>query len=156
RDLSAARRGGVALAVAALAVVLVAWLAFALPPLLAVLGLALSAPIAAVCARAFAQTGSAPYGPMGQLVQLVLGPLAGAPAADIVAASIVAGDSPQAVQTTAALKVGRLVGTEPRAQLVGQVVGVAVGTAVSLPAYVLLVRAYGLASPTLPVPFGRS
>jgi len=114
---------------------------------------ALSVVIAAMCTRAVGETGLAPYGPMGQLVQLLLGAFTAAqPAANVIAASAT-GSAPQAVQATVALKVGRLVGTSPRPQIAGQLVGVAVGTLVAVPSYLLLTRAYGIGSAALPIPF---
>jgi uncharacterized oligopeptide transporter (OPT) family protein len=50
------------------------------------------------------------------------------------------------------LKAGHLLRASPARQLRAQLVGVLVGAVVSVSAYLLLVKAYGLGSETLPVP----
>src|SRR5262249_6068449 len=145
RDVIRARNGvgGAALAALAAVVLVVAWRVFGVHPLLGAGAIALSVIISGVCARAYGQTRIAPYGPVGRLAQVICGAVApGNAVTNVVAASIVAGDAPQTVQTTAALKVGHLIGTEQRGQIVGQLVGVFAGVAVALPAYLMLVRAY--------------
>src|SRR5690606_10383058 len=68
------------------------------------------------------------------------------------AGSVVAGAVAQTGVSLWSLKAGHLLGASPARQLRAQLLGVLVGAAVSVPAYLLLVKAYGLGSEALPVP----
>jgi uncharacterized oligopeptide transporter (OPT) family protein len=153
-------RGGKSIAFAfgaVVAIVLLGQFAFGVNPVLGAMAVIVSITLAAVCARAAGQTDIAPYGPFGQISQLLFGLTApGDPATNIVAASIVAGDAPQAVQTLYAFKTGYPLGATPRKQIYGQLLGMLVGSLAAYPAYVVLLRAYGVASRALPAPFALS
>lgn len=115
--------------------------------------LALVVPLCAVCARGAGQMDVAPIGPMGQAAQLVSGTLFPGPGAvNVAAGGVVAGAVAHTGVSLWSLKAGHLLGASPQRQLLAQLVGVFVGSAVAVPAYLVLVQAHGLASEALPVP----
>jgi OPT family oligopeptide transporter len=126
---------------------------FGLSLLHTLLMLALVLPLCAVCGRGAGQTDVAPAGQMGQIAQATSGALfAGSPGLNVAASSVVAGAAAQTGVSLWSLKAGHLLGASPARQLRAQLVGVLVGAVVSVSAYLLLVKAYGLGSEALPVP----
>jgi uncharacterized oligopeptide transporter (OPT) family protein len=147
-------------AVAAVALIVVAAIValgrigFGVAPALLLAAVALALALAPVCTRLAGEVDIAPYGAFGQLAQLTFAWLAPAqPLVNIVAASVVAGAAPQAVQTTTALKVGHLLGTPLRRQLMAQVVGVVAGALIAWPTYAAFVARHGIGTTALPAPF---
>ncbi|RKH29622.1 OPT family oligopeptide transporter [Corallococcus praedator] len=154
-----ANRGGLprwALGVAAVACVLAVVLGgvlFGLGVPSMVLALALLVPLCAVCARGAGQTDVSPVSQMGNLTQVVFGGVRpGELAPNVAAGSVVAGAAAQTGVSLWSLKAGHLLGASSSKQLAAQLVGVAVGAVVAVPAYLLLVDAYGLGTAALPVP----
>jgi uncharacterized oligopeptide transporter (OPT) family protein len=149
------RRAVAAIAViAVLAIVAVGRIGFGVAPALLLVAVTLALAVAPVCTRLAGEVDIAPYGAFGQLAQLVFAWLAPAqPIANIVAASVVAGTAPQAVQTTTALKVGHLLGTPHRRQLAAQLVGIVAGAFIAWPTYAALVARHGVGTTALPAPF---
>jgi uncharacterized oligopeptide transporter (OPT) family protein len=126
---------------------------FGLSLLHTLLMLALVLPLCAVCGRGAGQTDVAPAGQMGQIAQATSGALfPGSPGLNVAAGSVVAGAAAQTGVSLWSLKAGHLLRASPARQLRAQLVGVLVGAVVSVSAYLLLVKAYGLGSETLPVP----
>jgi uncharacterized oligopeptide transporter (OPT) family protein len=143
---------GAGLATCAVVLVLGYWVfGLSLPHML--MALALVLPLCAVCGRGAGQMDVAPVGPMGQVAQAASGTLfPGSPTLNVAAGSVVAGAVAQTGVSLWSLKAGHLLGASPSRQLRAQLLGVLVGAAVSVPAYLLLVKAYGLGSEALPVP----
>lgn len=118
--------------------------------------LGLVVPLCAVCARAAGQMDVAPIGPMGQAAQGVSGTLFPGPSTvNVAAGGVVAGAVAHTGASLWSLKAGHLLGASPQRQLLAQLLGVFVGSAVAVPAYLLLVQAHGLGSEALPVPSAR-
>lgn len=119
------------------------------------LALLLLLPLCAVCARAAGQTDISPVSYMGNLTQVAAGALPGVAKglpANVAAGAVTSGAAAHAGVALWALKAGHVLGVSPRRQLAAQLLGVAVGAAVSVPAYLLLARAQGLGSDALPAP----
>src|SRR5262249_7331701 len=148
------RRRNIRLALAAAGlVVALGWLAFGVSPILIAFALALSVLLGSVCARAAGQTDIAPLGKVGRLTQFAAGSVApGNAVANIVAGAGVSGNSAPAPSVLYALKVSGRLGTSPRAQIRAQLAGVALGSLLSVPIYLLLVKAHGLGGAHLPIP----
>ncbi|WP_224243032.1 OPT/YSL family transporter [Hyalangium gracile] len=126
---------------------------FELPMSHTLVVLALVLPLCAVCARGAGQTDIAPVGQMGQVAQVVSGTLFPGPAGlNVAGGSVVAGAVAQTGVSLWSLKAGHLLGTAPQRQLLAQLLGVLVGAAVGVPAYLLLLKAYGVGGEVLPVP----
>jgi uncharacterized oligopeptide transporter (OPT) family protein len=143
--------GGIA--AAALVVAVLAWALLGVPAVLAAVMVLVTPLLAAACARAQGETGLAPAGPIGGLVQLVVGPAAPLqPAITLGSGMIVYGAANQTMTMMTAFKAGHLLGSSPRALLVGQLLGCAVGIAVAVPIYEVLTSAYQLGSAALPAP----
>ncbi len=150
------RGATVGLAGAALALV-VAWLGFGMHPLVTLVALALSVVLATVATRAGGQTDFVPLGSMGQLGQVLLGPATlGLPVANIAAASVPAGDAAQTNTLVFMQRAGDMLGVSLRRLFASSLVGVAVGSLVCVPAYLLITHAYGLGSESLPAPPART
>ncbi len=167
RDLGAARRGAggadagrrdrhrllLLAGLAAVAVLWLGWRGFGLHPLVGALALALSLPLASVCARAAGRTDFSPVGDMGQLTQAVVGTLTVAgPAATIAAGAIVSGEAAQTGVSLWSLRAGSRLGASPRRQARAMLLGVAVGSLAAIPSYLLLSRAYGIGTAAFPAP----
>jgi uncharacterized oligopeptide transporter (OPT) family protein len=102
------------------------------------------------CGRTAGETDYAPTGAFGTITQLAM---AGKGAlSSVVAGSIVAGASTQTSQTLWAFKAGDRLGASPRAQLTAQLIGALVGSLAGVPAYFIVVKAYGIATEKLPAP----
>src|SRR6185295_1109110 len=104
-----------------------------------------------VCVRTAGETDIVPLGPLGQLMQLLLGLAApGAAAVNVAGASVAAGAGVQSALTVNVLKAGHVLGAPPRGQFRAQAIGAVVGVAASLPAYAFLRDAHGMGNAVLP------
>jgi uncharacterized oligopeptide transporter (OPT) family protein len=93
-----------------------------------------------VAARALAETGINPLGPLGKVTQLTYGAIApGNIPANLMTACVTAGSACSCGDTIGNLKVGHMLGANPRKQLVAQLFGVLAGALLAVPAYFLLV-----------------
>jgi uncharacterized oligopeptide transporter (OPT) family protein len=129
---------------------------FGLHPLVAVIALGLSVILAEVVTRAAGATDFAPLGQMGQLTQAAFGPLCGSrPTADI-AAGALAGDIGQTQTLVYMFRAARDLSAPPRSMVFAVLIGVLAGSAVCVPAYALIVHAYGLGSEALPAASART
>jgi len=96
--------------------------------------------LAAVAARAGAETGINPIGALGKVTQLTYGVIApGNVTANLMTAGVTAGAAASCSDTVGNLKVGYMVGANPRKQFIGQLFGVLAGSFLSVPAYFILV-----------------
>jgi uncharacterized oligopeptide transporter (OPT) family protein len=96
--------------------------------------------LAAVAARAGAEIGINPIGAMGKVTQLTYGALApGNITANLMTAGLTAGAACSCSDTVGNLKVGHMVGANPRKQFVAQLFGVLAGALLAVPAYFILV-----------------
>jgi uncharacterized oligopeptide transporter (OPT) family protein len=126
--------------VAGVAIVALAWGYFGIPPLLGALAVLLSFFLTLVSARATGETSVTPMGPMGKITQLTYGVLIPQNAvANLVTAGITASSSSSCADLLNDLKVGYLLGANPRRQFVAQLFGVAVGTVATTIGYLILV-----------------
>jgi putative OPT family oligopeptide transporter len=155
-DRSHRRFRGIALFVGAtLLAVIVANRVLHLSPLHTVVAFALSVIGASICARSAGLTDVSPFGPVGQLTQLLYGAFApGLPSVNIAAGSIVSGDATQTAVTLWSFRAGRELRAPVLSQMRGALAGCVLGAIVCVPAYALFVRAYGLGSARLPAPTG--
>ena len=96
--------------------------------------------LAAVAARAGAEISINPIGALGKVTQLTYGVLApGNIPANLMTAGVTAGAACSCCDTVGNLKVGHMVGANPRRQFIGQLFGVLAGALLAVPAYFILV-----------------
>ncbi|HVT06464.1 MAG TPA: OPT/YSL family transporter, partial [Polyangia bacterium] len=148
---AAGGRAGAVLMVAGMAgVVVVARgvFGFHLPTILLVLLFALV--MAVVSSRATGETDLAPVGAVGTVTQLLFSRCGAI--GSMLFASVAFGASTQAAQTLWALKAGQKLNAAPRPQLAAQLIGALLGAAVVAPVYVILLKAYGIGTESLPAP----
>lgn len=139
----------VALALVATAALLwTGWQGLGLDPVLVLVALLLAVVLGAVCARAAGETDVAPVGHFGMVTQLLCAGGGATPA--VFCGGVVAGTSSQTAQTLWSLKAGHLLGAKPRHQIVAQLFGALVGSAVVVPTYLLIVRAHPLGTEVMP------
>ena len=108
--------------------------------------------MAVVSSRATGETDLAPVGAVGTVTQLLFSRCGAI--GSMLFASVAFGTSTQAAQTLWALKAGQKLHAEPRPQLVAQLIGALLGAAVVAPVYVILLKAYGIGTESLPAPSG--
>ncbi|MBI5058749.1 OPT/YSL family transporter [candidate division KSB1 bacterium] len=107
---------------------------------MAIIAVVLTFFLAAVAARAAAETSINPIGAMGKVTQLLYGVLSpGNMTTNLMTANITAGAAASCADTIGSLKVGHMVGANPRKQFIAQLFGVFAGAAFSVPAYYLMV-----------------
>ncbi|HEY2731503.1 MAG TPA: OPT family oligopeptide transporter [Polyangia bacterium] len=129
-------------------------IAFHLSPGGTLIGLLLSLVLANVCARSAGETDLAPTGAVGALTQLTFA--GNGNVASLFAGSITSGVSSQTAQTLWALRAGNQLKASPRAQIWAQMLGAVLGALVSVPVYIVIVKAYGLGTETMPSPSALS
>lgn len=96
--------------------------------------------LAAVAARAGAEVGINPIGALGKVTQLTFGVIsAGNVTSNLMTAGITAGAAASCSDTIGNLKVGHMVGANPRKQFIAQLFGVLAGAMLAVPAYFILV-----------------
>lgn len=107
---------------------------------MAIIAVVLTFFLAAVAARAAAETSINPIGAMGKVTQLLYGILApGNMTTNLMTANITAGAAASCADTIGNLFVGHMVGANPRKQFLAQIFGVIAGAFFSVPAYYLMV-----------------
>jgi OPT family oligopeptide transporter len=127
-------------AIAGVAVVVLAWLAFDVPVHYGALAVFLTYLLALVACRATGETDITPIGPMGKIMQLTYGALIPQNyAANLMTASITSGASAEAGDLLIDLKSGYLLGAHPRRQFIAQFLGIFTGTFAAVLCYFLLV-----------------
>jgi uncharacterized oligopeptide transporter (OPT) family protein len=124
----------------AVAIVLIAWRSFDVPPHLGTLAVLMTFFLALVACRALGETDVTPTGAMGKIMQLTYGALIPQNyAANLMTASITAGASSESADLLSDLKSGYLLGAHPRRQFVAQFLGIFTGAVASTLCYYLIV-----------------
>jgi uncharacterized oligopeptide transporter (OPT) family protein len=127
-------------AVGSIGVIWVAHAAFGMPFWMSALAIFLSFFLALVACRTTGETDTSPIGAMGKVMQLVYGGIApGQQTVNLMAANITAGVADSSSALLIDLKSGYVLGAQPRKQFLAQLWGVLIGTAVTVPAFYLLV-----------------
>ncbi len=127
------------LVMGSLAAVLMTWI-FSIHWWMGAVAVLLTFFLAAVAARAGAETGINPIGALGKVTQLTYGALApGNITANLMTADVTAGAACSCSDTIGNLKVGHMVGANPRRQFIAQLFGVLAGAVLAVPAYFILV-----------------
>jgi uncharacterized oligopeptide transporter (OPT) family protein len=144
-------RAGAALG--GLAVIAVGWIGFGVNPLVGVVALLMAVVFSIIGLRATGQTDQAPAGPLGALAQGVTGVIApGSTLPTLFAGGVTNGATGHSSGMMTSWKTTHVVGGSPGRALAAQLLGIGIGTATSVIAYVLLDRAYGIGSAALPSP----
>jgi uncharacterized oligopeptide transporter (OPT) family protein len=128
--------------------------AFHVSPATTLIGLLLALVLANVCARSAGETDLAPTGALATLTQLTFA--GNGHVASLFAGSITAGVGAQTAQTLWALRAGYQLKASPRAQVWAQLLGVVLGALVSVPVYLVIVKAYGIGTEAMPAPSALS
>jgi uncharacterized oligopeptide transporter (OPT) family protein len=139
-----------ALLIALAAIAVLGKAVFGLHPLAALAAIVAALVLAVVSSRAAGETDLAPVGQVGTLTQVLFSGFG--PILSILAGSVSMGTSSQAAQTLWAFKAGRRLGGSPRAQLTAQLLGALIGGIVVVPVYLVIVKAYGIGTESLPAP----
>ena len=122
-----------------LGAILLTWL-FSIHWYMGLLAVGMTFFLAAVAARAGAEIGINPIGALGKVTQLTYGVIApGNISANLMTAGITAGAACSCSDTVGNLKVGHMVGANPRRQFIAQLFGVLAGALLAVPAYFILV-----------------
>lgn len=138
-------------------VVYLQWRLFAIPLWMGVIAVAMSLVIAVVAARSTGETDTTPTGALGKLVQLVFGTLhPGNTTTNLMTAQASAGIAIHASDLLTDLKSGYLLGARPRLQFFAQFFGVLAGTAVVVPAYLVLVPDAATLGTRFPAPAAQA
>jgi uncharacterized oligopeptide transporter (OPT) family protein len=146
-----------AIAGVCVAVVVAGHAVFGIHPALAVLALALAAPMCAAAARTTGETDNTPAGALGGLGQVAIGALStGGVASPLAGGAILNGTAMQSSVLLGNWKTGALLGTPPRPQLIASLAGVAVGAVATTAAFELIRRTYGFGNEAMPAPSARS
>ena len=126
--------------VAGAVVVVLAWVAFGIPPHYGALAVFMTFFLALVACRATGETDITPIGAMGKIMQLTYGALMPQSySANLMTASITSSASGGAADLLNDLKSGYLLGAHPRRQFVAQFLGIFAGAVASVLGYFLLV-----------------
>jgi uncharacterized oligopeptide transporter (OPT) family protein len=122
-----------------LAALLLMWI-FSIKWWMGVVAVLLTFFLAAVAARAAAEIGMTPIGALGKVTQLTYGVLApNNVSANLMTAGLTGGAAASCADTVGNLKVGHMVGANPRKQFIAQIFGVMAGAVLAVPAYFILV-----------------
>jgi uncharacterized oligopeptide transporter (OPT) family protein len=126
--------------VSAVAMIALASGYFGIPPLMATLAVVLSFFLTLVAARATGETSVTPIGALGKITQLTYGALMPQNAvANLATAGITASSAASCADLLNDLKVGYLLGANPRRQYIAQIFGVVTGTVATTLGYFILV-----------------
>jgi uncharacterized oligopeptide transporter (OPT) family protein len=126
--------------IAAVAIIVLAKAYFGIPPLLGALAVFMSFFLTLVAARATGETSITPSGAVGKVMQLTYGVLMPQNAvANLATASITSSAAGACADLLNDLKVGYLLGANPRRQYVAQLFGIVSGTLATTIGYFLLV-----------------
>ncbi|HVU50783.1 MAG TPA: OPT family oligopeptide transporter [Polyangia bacterium] len=138
------------LLVSVVLMLVVARVAFHLPLLAIAFGLLIALVLANVCARTAGETDMAPTGVLGTFTQLAFGGTGFV--TSLFAGSITAGVASQTAQTLWAFRAGNQLRASPRAQVWAEILGAVLGALVSVPVYIVIVKAYGIGTVAMPSP----
>jgi OPT family oligopeptide transporter len=125
---------------ATIGIVIIGWVAFEIRPWLGVIAVILAFMLSIVACRATGETDITPIGAMGKITQLTYGVLAPTNiTTNLMTASVTASTAGASADLLNDLKSGYLLGANPRQQFLAQLSGTLIGTAVSVPAFYVLV-----------------
>jgi OPT family oligopeptide transporter len=125
---------------ATIGIVIIGWVAFEIRPWLGVIAVVLAFMLSIVACRATGETDITPIGAMGKITQLTYGVLAPSNiTTNLMTASVTASTAGASADLLNDLKSGYLLGANPRQQFLAQLSGTLIGTAVSVPAFYILV-----------------
>ncbi len=155
---TAARRVQVGVALAAIALVMIAWRGFGISPAFGAIAVILAAVFSVAAMHATGETDNTPAGPLGGLTQIVVGAIGpGGVATPLTAGGFVNGAAVHASTMMNAWKAGEVIGRSPPARLVvAQLTGVVGGAVAGVVAYWLVREAYGLGTVAMPAPGATS
>ncbi len=126
--------------VGTLGIVFLASVYFMIPWWMALLAVFLSFFLALVACRACGETDTTPVGAMGKITQLIFGAIAPKQMnTNLMSACITAGVADSASDLLTDLKSGYVLGANARKQFLAQFAGIFIGTAVTVPAFFLVV-----------------
>jgi len=141
------------LTVASAVLVTVMYFLFGLNPLLGLISIVLSFVLALVAVRATGETDINPVGAMGHITQLIFGALSpGSVTTNLIAAGVTSAGASESGDMMQDLKTGYLLGATPRKQVWGQFIGVIAGSLVAAPVFLVVIKAYGIGTPSMPAP----
>jgi uncharacterized oligopeptide transporter (OPT) family protein len=123
---------------------------FGLHLLAALFAVGLALIMAVVSARATGETDLAPVGAVGTLTQIAFAGYGSI--VSLLTGAISMGTSTQTAQTLWAFKAGQRLGASPRAQVKAQILGAVLGALVVVPVYLVIIKAYGIGTESLPAP----
>jgi uncharacterized oligopeptide transporter (OPT) family protein len=132
----------IGIAPAGLGLIITLWLAFDIAPWLGLLAVLLSFLTGLICTRTAGEADVNPIGAMGKVAQLVYSVLPGAKgnaAINLMAGGATATAGGSAADLVCDMKVGYLLGLNPRKQFWTQIIGVVLGTVIVVPIWNLLV-----------------
>ena len=138
---------------ASMVTILVAWLAFNIPPHLSIIAILLSSLLANVAVRSTGETDINPVGGMGKVTQAAFGglttsmPSGLAMSTNLMCAGITGAGASQAGDMMHDLKTGYLLGASPRKQFKAQLCGIAAGVVFGVPIYLLYDSVYNIGAP---------
>lgn len=142
------------LAAASVLTIVIAWLAFNIPPYLAIIAILLSSVLANVAVRSTGETDINPVGGMGKVTQAAFGGLTtnmsvnAAMSTNLMCAGITGAGASQAGDMMHDLKSGYLLGASPRGQFKAQLCGIAAGVLFGVPIYLLYDSVYDIGGET--------
>ena len=124
---------------------------FGIPWWLTVIAVALSSILATIAVRSTGETDINPIGGMGKITQIVFAGLApGVPTTNLMAAAVTGAGASQAGDMMQDLKTGYMLGASPRKQFIAQIIGIAAGIVVCVPAYIMVDTVYDIGGLTDP------
>ncbi|MDR2980669.1 MAG: OPT/YSL family transporter [Puniceicoccales bacterium] len=125
-----------------LGLIITLWLAFDIAPYLGLVAVLLSFVTGLICTRTAGEADVNPIGAMGKVAQLLYSVLPGAKgnaSINLMTAGVTATAGGAAADLSSDMKVGYLLGLNPRKQFFAQIIGVCIGTAIVVPIWTLLV-----------------
>jgi uncharacterized oligopeptide transporter (OPT) family protein len=126
--------------ISGLALAIIAWRAFQIPPHLGILAVLMTFFLALVACRALGETDVTPTGAMGKITQLTYGVLMPqSVTANLMTAAITSGAASASADLLNDLKSGYLLGANPRRQFIAQFAGIFAGTIATVIGYYALV-----------------
>jgi uncharacterized oligopeptide transporter (OPT) family protein len=152
-SIAAGPRVVVALVGSAIALVVLGWVGFDVPPIFAALGVILAAVFSIAAMQATGETDTTPAGPLGGIGQIATGSLGAATVADpLYAGGTVNGVAAHSAAMMNAWKAGSAVAATPSRLVVAQLAGIVVGAVGAIVAYAIIREAYGLGDTAMPAP----
>ena len=129
------------------------WFYFGISIWMGILAVLMTFVLSLIASRATGETDITPTGAMGKITQLTYGAIApGNMTTNLMTASLTGGAAIHCADLLTDLKSGYVLGANPRRQLIAQLFGVVAGTAIVVPAYLLLIPPDQIGSDAWPAP----